>query len=157
MGRVPAYFCIFIFHIFCSSMNHGQGRGKVTAWKWQECGRKTSRWVCGAQWQHVHLRLSRYKMLAMPWGMSSLHDALQLTSGELPIPPGHLISCTCLKIQIPVSQKCDAEDKWGLASVPRTIACSISSGPSPNGSTSASSWTLLPFTVFTADMLKSVL
>lgn len=100
------------------------------------------------------------KCWSMPWGMGSFsHDGLQLTwrTGELPIPSGHLISCTCVKFQILVWQKCSAGDRWGPAPGPRTISCFVSRRSSSNGSTSASSWTLPPFAVFRADMLKSAL
>lgn len=85
------------------------------------------------------------------------HDALELTPGGLPIPPGHLISQTCFKSQIPLSQECHTGDRWDLACVPLTMACPISGGSLSSGSTSASSWTLPPFTGCKAHMLRSVL
>lgn len=104
--------CISREHIFCSSMNQGQGRGKVTAWKWQEGRRKTSRWVWGAGGSTFTWDWADRKCWSMPWGMGSFsHDALKLTPRGLPILPGHLISHTYVKFQIPVSQKCDAGDR----------------------------------------------
>lgn len=85
------------------------------------------------------------------------HDALELTPGGVPILPGHLISRTCFKFQIPVLQKCHAGDRWGLTCVPLTIACSISSGSLSSGTITASSWILPLFTGCRAHVLRSVL
>lgn len=97
------------------------------------------------------------KCWSMPWGMGSFSHDLATNPWRASYPIWSLHFMYLCQVSNPNLTEVWAEDRWGLAPVPVTIARSISSGFSSDRSTSASCWTLPPFTGFRADMLKSAL